>query len=572
MYGKHNSRLTGIFSVGIAFLSSLPRKRIFEKAANVWPLHGKTTAGMPLPHSITAAGVSPLPRMLCVALLFLGSGVCLTLGGQTRGDSVTMGLQTAGLSRGRAGLSLRQAIQIAQENSYDAQLAQFTFLASYWTYRSFRAELLPAVNLSGDLLNFDHSSVEARNSETGKINYVDNNSMTNSLTLSVDQELPTLGGTLSLQSYLYRLDQYDYDLTTYNSQPFRLTYTQPLQSYNELKWEKKTAPKEYEKAKRVYLESIEEIAVGTTTLFFSAITAQSDYEQNVTKYKDLCQLYEISKKRFQLGTINKSDILQLELSMLNAKVAVTESKITMDNKLFNLFSYLRVRDYEGVQLLPPTTVYDVTVSVDDILSKALQNSSHLVSQDLDLLTAQQSLASAKSAQGIQLQLNGEIGLRKTADTFSSAYKNMQDNEIVGLTLTMPIFDWGVKKGKVRVAQSNLALVKTQIEQAQEEYVQELRQQALQFNFQSEQCRTSMRAQDISTERYEITKRRFEAGTISVTELNTALQEQESAKSQYISQLQLYWQYYYTLRKATLYDWTTNRDLTADFDEMVKRKF
>ena len=63
-------------------------------------------------------------------------------------------------------------------------------------------------------MNFNHSRVEARNAEDGKINYVDNNSLVNSLTLSLEQQISSLGGTLSLQSYLYRLDQFDYKMTT----------------------------------------------------------------------------------------------------------------------------------------------------------------------------------------------------------------------------------------------------------------------------------------------------------------------------------------------------------------------
>ena len=234
-------------------------------------------------------------------------------------------------------LTLTNAIRNITGKLLDAKLAQFQFTADYWTYRSFRAELLPAVNLSGGLMNFNHSRVEARDAETGKINYVDNNSMTNNLMLSVDQQLPSLGGTLSLQSYLNRLDQFNYDLKTYNSQPLRLSYTQPLRSYNALKWQKKIAPKEYERAKKVYLEGMESVAIQTTNLFFSAITAQSNYNQDVAKLEDLTRLYDISLKRFELGTITKSDILQLELSKLNAKVAVTNSRIQMDNSLFSLF-------------------------------------------------------------------------------------------------------------------------------------------------------------------------------------------------------------------------------------------
>lgn len=465
-------------------------------------------------------------------------------------------------------ITLNDAISIAQQNSYDAQLARFSFMSSYWAYKSFRAELMPSVNLSGGIMNFDHSRVEARDAEAGKINYVDNNSLVNSLTLSVDQQISSLGGTLSLQSYLYRLDQFDYKMTTYNTLPLRLSYSQPLKSYNDLKWRKKTEPKEYEKAKKVYLEAIEDIAIQTATLYFQAISDQSDYHQNMSKYRDLEKLYAISQKRLKLGTITKSDLLQLELSMLNTKVDVNNSKIKLDNSLFNLFSYLRVTDYEHAQLTPPSAVMDIVLNANEVLQKALANSSHALEQDLQVLNAQQALAKARSEKGIQVKLSAEVGFNRTAEKFASAYSHLKDNEIVGLTVSLPIFDWGVQKGKVMMAKSNLELARTKSMQANSDYVQKVKQEVMQFSFQSEQCRTSMRAQDISNERYEITKKQFENGTLSVTELNTSLQELESAKAQYISQLKTYWIYYYTLRRYTLYDWVGKKALMANFDEMV----
>lgn len=461
--------------------------------------------------------------------------------------------------------TMDEAICLACKNSYDAQLARFSFMASYWTYKSFLAELKPAVNLTGNLLNFNHSKVEARNADDGKINYVDNNSMTNSFTLSIDQQIASLGGTLSLQSYLYKLNQFDYKMSTYSSQPLRLSYIQPLRSYNALKWQKKTAPKEYDKAKRTYLETMEGVAVQTASLFFDVINSQSSFNQSVQKYKDLQDLYEISKKRLALGTITKSDLLQLELSLLNSKVELTSSKTTMDETLFNLFSYLRISDYDGIELTPPDMIPNIIINSNDALQTAFAKSSHQTEQELTMLNARQTLAQAKSAKGIQMQLTGDIGFSKTADHFSSAYRNLQDNEIVGITLTLPIFDWGVQKGRVKVAKSNLELAKTQIEQNQASYIQNLKRQVIMFNFQGEQCKTSKRAQDISLERYNITKKRFEAGTITVTDLNTSMQEREAAKYQYLAQLRNFWVYYYTLRKSTLYDWIGGHNLDVNFE-------
>lgn len=466
-------------------------------------------------------------------------------------------------------LTLQNAIRIAQEISYDALLAKYSFMASYWTYRSFRADLLPSVNLSGGLANFDHSLVSVRNYDDGQVAYVNNNSMTNHLTLSLDQKIAATGGTVSLQSYLYRLDQFSYDETTYNSQPLRISYTQPLKSYNSMKWEKKTAPVAYQIAQKEYLASMQDVTLRVTTLFFSVLSAQSDYRQSVATLKDREALFEMAKQRLELGTTNKSEVLQLELSLLNARVSVNKNKIELDDMMYNLFSYLRVSDYEATELLPPVSVPDMMLNVDDVLQKAIANSAHTLEQKQQMLEAEKNLAQAKSNRGLQMTLSGEVGFTQTGNKLNDAYRNLRDNEIVGLTLSLPIFDWGVSRGRVKMAQAQLEVTRTQLEQRHLDYVQELRKSVLQFNMQPLQCRDALRAQDIAEERYDIMRRRFEKGTVSVTELNTAQQEKESANAQYISQLRSFWVDYYSLQKSTLYDWVQNKDIDVDFDKLLK---
>ena len=467
-------------------------------------------------------------------------------------------------------LSMSEAIRMAQANSYEAMVARLSLMSQYWSYRSFRAELLPAVNMSGGLLQYNRSMVEARNFDDGRISYVENNSMSNSLSLSIDQNIAPLGGKLSLQSYLYRLDQFSYDTRIYNSQPLRLTYTQPLRAYNSLKWQKRTEPLKYERAKRAYLESMEGVTITVVGMFFNVLSAQSAHKQSVSNLKDRQRLFDIAQKRFGLGTVTKSEMLQLELSLLNAQVEVSNNKLTLDNQRFSLFSYLRLSDYKGIELLPPYAIPDIVIDTDRVVEKALANSTHTLSQRVTLLEAQKVVAQAKANKGIQVQLNGEVALNRTADAFRDAYRGLRDNEIVGLAVSLPVFDWGVSKGRVRMAQADLEVTRTQLEQAHETYLQDLRTNVLQFNTQSAQCKNTLRAQEIADERYEITKRRFEAGAVTVTELNTAQQESESARAQYLRLLQTYWTDYYTLRKATLYDWIHGHDIDVDMEDIIRK--
>lgn len=464
-------------------------------------------------------------------------------------------------------VTLQQAITIAQERSLDAQIARYSFMSSYWQYRSFKAQLLPAVNLNGTLGNINHSVVEARDSETGRLYQVDNNTMSNSLILSLDQQIVATGGKVSLQSYLYRLDQFTYNEKTYNAQPLRISYTQPLRSFNSLKWDKKTAPIEYRIAERKYLTSMQDITIRVTTLFFSVLAAQSEYKQSIATVSDRERLYELSKKRLALTTTTKSEVLQMELSLLNARMAVTKNKIALDDALYALFSFLQLSDYASAELIPPYSIPEITVTTDEVLQKAIANSSHSLDQQLSMLQAQKTLAQAKANQGIQMTLSSELGFSRTADSFSDAYSRLQDNEIIALSLSLPIFDWGVSRGKVKMAQAQLEVVKTQQAQEHLDYIQDLRKKVTQFNSQPQQCHDALRAQQIAEERYEITRRRYETGALSVTDLNTAQQEMESAKAQYITQLQTFWSDYYTLQKSTLYDWQRKTDITIDLNEI-----
>ena len=372
---------------------------------------------------------------------------------------------------------------------------------------------MPSLNLSGGLGNYNRSLVEVRDPETGRISYVANNTLNNSLSLRINQNIALTGGSVSLYTSLDRLDQFSYNMKTYNSTPVSISYTQPLRSFNALKWQKKTEPLRYEKAKKQYLESMENIVVQTTSLFFSVLSSQTSYKKSVENLEDTRNMYEIAKKRNALGTLNKSELLQLELALMNAELAVSNSKVNLEIALFNFKSYLGISEREVVELQPPQTVPDVTMEYDFVLDKALQNSSHLITLKLDKLTALQSVAQAKSERGIQVELNANLGLSQTGDALAGAYTNVKDREVVGLSVSMPIYDWGMSKGRVKMAEAEARRVQTEQEQEVVKFEQDIRIKVVQFNNQAVQCRISAKALADAEMRYEVTKKRFQNGGI-----------------------------------------------------------
>jgi outer membrane protein TolC len=61
------------------------------------------------------------------------------------------------------------------------------------------------------------------------------------------------------------------------------------------------------------------------------------------------------------------------------------------------------------------------------------------------------------------------GLTQRALNVSDAYKDPQDQQNVRVGITIPILDWGLGKGKVKMAQSNREVIKTTVQQAMTDF-------------------------------------------------------------------------------------------------------
>lgn len=55
------------------------------------------------------------------------------------------------------------------------------------------------------------------------------------------------------------------------------------------------------------------------------------------------------------------------------------------------------------------------------------------------------LSRRQSGQGCVNDTDGKFGLSNTAPSFNGVYRKPLDQEVVGLSFNVPIFDWGLGK-------------------------------------------------------------------------------------------------------------------------------
>ena len=184
--------------------------------------------------------------------------------------SMTAGAQTQ-IKEHRRSITLDEAIVIARTQSVDAAVALNELKTAYWEYRTFRANLLPEMNLKATLPSYN-KKYNSYQQEDGTYTYVRNNNLQMSGELSIDQSIWFTGGTLSLNSSLDFLKQLDGDKSKrYMSVPIALTLNQPIFGVNNIKWDRRIEPVRYAEAKASFLSATEEVTMTTINYFFNLL-------------------------------------------------------------------------------------------------------------------------------------------------------------------------------------------------------------------------------------------------------------------------------------------------------------
>ena len=466
-------------------------------------------------------------------------------------------------------ITLSEAIALGRVQSVDAAVALNELKTAYWEYRTFRADLLPEVNFTGTLPSYNKSYSSYQNSD-GSYTFVRNNSLGLSGQVSIDQNIWLTGGTLSLTTSLDYIKQLGADsFHQFMSVPVSLQLTQPIFGVNTLKWNRRIEPVRYAEAKAAFITATEEVTMTTITYFFNLLLSKETLATARQNKENADRLYEVAIAKRKMGQISENDLLQLKLNALQGEADVTEAESNLNANMFQLRSFLGVSEQEVLNPVLPESVPDINIGYKDVLNKALERNSFAQNIRRRQLEADYEVATAKGNLR-SINLTASIGYSGQNNTFKSAYHNLLNNQVVQVGFTIPILDWGKRRGQVKVAKSNRDVVMSQIRQEQMEFNQNIFLLVENYNNQAQQLRIAEEADRIAEKRYQTSVETFMIGKISTLDLNDAQNSKDEARQTHISELYYFWYYFYQLRSLTLWDFERNTELEADFEDVVRR--
>jgi len=466
-------------------------------------------------------------------------------------------------------LTIDNVIEIASKQSLDAFRNENMYLASYWEFRYFKADRLPTLSIQATALDYNRSMQKVYNYDQNRDEYKSREDLSSEVALLLSQNVGLTGGQIFARSELNLTEKLGSDrISSFSSTPFSVGYSQTLNGYNSLKWTAKIEPLKFEQAKKQFIQQQEQLAIKANRLFFDLVDAQIEVSIAKTNMANADTLYRIGKGRFKVGTVTQDELLNLELGFMNAQLSLTRSNLGLERARAELNSFLGYDKDTKIECIVPTDLPNLEIDPSRAVETAFQNNPDILDQQQRLLEEDRKVKQAKSENGVSGDLYALYGLNQNAESLDMVYQNPLDRQRFRIGMNIPVLDWGRRKGRLAMAKSNREVVRISVNQEKVDFEQNVIMNVMEFNIQRNQVLSRAKADTVAQMGYDVTQQRFLIGKVDVTKLNLARNDQETARRAYINALRSYWNYFYTIRQLTLFDFEKEVTLSEDFDRIV----
>lgn len=489
-----------------------------------------------------------IKSLLCGGLLFMGSVLSVPK------------------AEAQVVLSLDRTIQIAADSSLESYRTKNIYLSGYWQYRTYKAQRLPSLTLNLTPVEYYRDITKRYNSVEDIDEMRKQESFYAGGNVRIVQNFDLLGGTFYIDSDLGYLRNFgDNTNTQISTVPIRVGYSQDLLGYNPFKWQRKIEPLKYEKAKKELVYNMEKVSEEATTYFFQLAMAQAEYDLAKENIASSDTLYRIGVERHKIASISQSDLLTLKLDMINAHNTLRNKEIALKRAMFSLASYLNFDKNTDIRLVLPSRPRDMDIPVEKALTLAKENNPQFLGLKQQVLEAEQNVDKTHKESLFNARFNASVGFNQVASEFKNAYKDPLQQELVNVSISIPLVDWGVRKGRYNVAKNDLNVTRISARQEELTIEEDVIMTVGDFNVQQNLIGSAEEALDLANMAYNETKQRFLIGKADLNSLTLSLNRQQDAQRNYISALQNYWLSYYKIRKLTLHDFEMDIPLANEFD-------
>ena len=461
-------------------------------------------------------------------------------------------------------LNLEKSIEIAKEQNFSILILKKDLERAEFNLKAAKRKFRTKVNLNFEGPEYFQTLGEYRDS-TG-VQFYPYKEFNYDGKLTIDQTLPT-NGKISLSTGLYNARNFYEDERSVKLAG-SINFEQPiiaLYSYNNIRSTIKAAELNYEATLKSFKREELDLIYEVSRAYYNFLAEKLRTEianQTLIRQQDA---YNIAQNKYNAGLIREVEALQIEVDLGQAQNDYDLAVANYESQANNFKLTLNLPLEDSITLEKEITYNIINIDVQKAIENGLNNRLEIREREINIELSKIDLKRQKSEGQVQGDINAHYGLsgfdKSTlplpfSSSYSYAYQNMIhniDDYGIGLTIRIPIIDWGENKSRVKANLATIEMNKYRLDEEKINIEREIRNTVNQLQSALRRLQLLEKNVQLAEKSFEISDFRFKNGDIDSEAL--ALDRERLSKTR-LSFLEAYISYKLLiadLTRKTFYD-------------------
>jgi outer membrane protein len=458
------------------------------------------------------------------------------------------------------GLTLEQALKVAELNSPSMKKTRLGLVRSQENLNAQNASLKSKFSLTLNPIEY------TQNREFNELISKWNSRKTTESygNFMISQPIVFTDARISLVNRFGYYDSYsEFSAATTKgfSNNLSLSLDQPLFTYNRTKLSLKELQYALENAQLNYAIQLLALERQVAQAFYIVYQQQQSLDIANQAYQNMQKSYEVSKNKVDAGISPREEMFQAELNLATTRSDFENKQVSLENAKDDFKLLIGMSLYDDLIVLPNIAVDTVAVDISFAIDQGLANRMELRQRKIDIETSQFDLIQTKALNEFKGSLGLSLGLFGDNARVKDVYANPTDNETVALSLTIPLWDWGERKSRIKATEATIETAKISMEEEQNDIILGIRKvyrNLLNLRNQIEIARQNVTNAQLT---YDLNLEKYKNGDLTGMDLNIYQNQLSEKQLSYTNSLISYKLELLNLKIQTLYDFEKKEGVT-----------
>ena len=339
-----------------------------------------------------------------------------------------------------------------------------------------------------------------------------------------------------------------------------LSINQPLFTYNRTKTDLRSIELDYENAlinyalRRLSLEST------ITASFYNVYTAKNNLEISEAELKDAQQNFDIIKNKVDADLSARDELYQAELNLSTAASAVDNRRVSLENAKDDLKQLLGITIDEDIDITAEISAQPVKIDMLTAIHSALGSRLELRQREISRTELDIQMKQIKEMNSLDGNISLSLGIMGDHERLQNIYEHPTNNPRVAVTLSVPIFDWGERRARIKAQELATKIFDLQTEEERKSIEIAVRKSCRSLRNLEAQIAIAEQSVKNAQLTYDLNAERYRNGELTGMEMNQFQTQLSNQKMSYMSTLINYKLELLNLKIISLYDFEADKPI------------